>query len=76
MKIALIYNLRPAHAATPSLPDDIYTEWDEPETISAVRAALATAHEVVLIEDNNEAEARLVGSAPDIVFNIAEGLTL
>jgi len=74
MKIALIYNLRPAHAATPALPDDMYTEWDEPETISAVRAALATAHEVVLIEDNNEAEARLVGSAPDIVFNIAEGL--
>ena len=49
MKIALIYNLRPAQAATPAWSDDLYAEWDEPETIAAVRAALATAHTVVLI---------------------------
>src|SRR2546428_520732 len=50
MKIALIYNLRPAQATMPAWPDDLYAEWDEPETIAAVRAALATAHEVLLIE--------------------------
>jgi D-alanine-D-alanine ligase len=75
MKIALIYNLRPAQATTPAWPDDLYAEWDEPETIAAVRAALATAHEVILIENNSEIEAGLRASAPDIVFNMAEGLT-
>jgi D-alanine-D-alanine ligase len=74
MKIALIYNLRPAHGTTPAWPDDLYAEWDEPETIAAVRAALATVHEVVLIENNSEVEAGLRASAPDIVFNMAEGL--
>ena len=74
MKVALIYNLRPARATTPAWPDDLYAEWDEPETIAAVRAALATAHEVVLIENNSEVEAGLRASAPDIVFNMAEGL--
>jgi D-alanine-D-alanine ligase len=74
MKIALIYNLRPAQATTPAWPDDLYAEWDEPETIAAVRAALATAHEVILIENNSEVEAALRASAPDIVFNMAEGL--
>ena len=73
MKIALIYNLRPAHAATCVLPDDMYAEWDEPGTIAAIQAALATDHEVVLIEDNSTVEACLRTSAPDIVFNIAEG---
>ncbi len=48
--------------------------WDEPDTIAAVQAALATTHEVVLIEDNSAVEACLRASAPDIVFNLAEGL--
>jgi len=73
MKVALAYNLRPAHA--PAWPADLYAEWDEPETIAAVQAALATAHEVVLIENNSAVEAALRASAPDIVFNMAEGLT-
>jgi D-alanine-D-alanine ligase len=75
MKIALVYNLRPVHATTSVWPHDLYAEWDEPETIAAVRAALATAHEVVLIENNTEVEAHLRTSAPDIVFNMAEGLS-
>jgi D-alanine-D-alanine ligase len=75
MKVALVYNLRPAQATTAAWPDDLYAEWDEPETIAAVRAALATEHEVVLIENNSEVEAGLGASAPDIVFNMAEGLS-
>ena len=75
MKIALTYNLRPAHAAMGAMPNDLYAEWDEPTTITAIQAALANTHEVILIEDNSEAEARLLASAPDIVFNVAEGLT-
>jgi len=73
MKIALTYNLRPAHAVTRVPADDMYAEWDEPGTIAAIQAALATDHEVVLIEDNSTVEGCLRASAPDIVFNIAEG---
>src|SRR5262245_36196856 len=75
MKVALTYNLRPATATGSALQDDTSVEWDEPDTIAAVQAALATAHEVVLIEANGELAARLRASAPDIVFNIAEGLS-
>src|SRR5919202_2721492 len=75
MKVALVYNLRPVRATMPAWPHDLYAEWDEPETIAAVRTALATAHEVVLIENNREVEAGLRASAPDIVFNMAEGLS-
>src|SRR5712691_13149086 len=74
MKIALIYNLRPVTATGSALPDDTYAEWDEPDTIAAMQAALAAVHEVVLIEDNSEVATRLRASAPDIVFNLAEGL--
>src|SRR5262245_8291303 len=75
MKVALTYNLRPVTTAVSALQDDTYAEWDEPATIAAVQAALAAVHEVVLIEDNSELAARLRTSAPDIVFNLAEGLT-
>src|SRR5215468_4788576 len=75
MKVALTYNLRPMSATGSALADDTYIEWDEPATIAAVQAALAAAHEVVLIEDNDELAARLRASAPDIVFNMAEGLS-
>ena len=75
MKVALTYNLRPVTAAGSALPDDTYVEWDEPDTIAAVQAALAAAHQVALIEDNSALEARLRACAPDIVFNLAEGLT-
>ena len=74
MKVALIYNLRPTQVAMPAWLDDRYAEWDEAETIAAVQAALATAHEVVLIENNREVEAGLHASAPALVFNMAEGL--
>src|SRR5262245_44095040 len=75
LKVALVYNLRPAYALPPSWPADLYAAWDEPETIAAVQAALATAYEVVLVENNSTVEAALRVSAPDIVFNMAEGLT-
>lgn len=71
MKIVLAYNLKPT-----SVPawDDTYAEWDDVETIEAVRDALATDHEVVLVEADAEVEHRIAQTAPDLVFNMAEGL--
>jgi D-alanine-D-alanine ligase len=54
--------------------DDIYAEWDGPETIDAVENALSQIGKVVRLEANEDFPARLRAARPDIVFNIAEGL--
>ena len=63
--------MKPATAAV----DDIYAEWDSPETISAVESALSGLGDVVRLEANAEFPQRLREARPDIVFNIAEGLS-
>lgn len=61
----------------PSVPhDDLYAEWDDIHTVKAVEQALASRHQVTLVEANLnafEAFRRLRGQV-DLVFNIAEGL--
>ncbi len=71
MKIALTYNLKPAST---QVWDDTYAEWDDAETIEAVRNALAPGHDVVLLEASTEMAGQIVRVAPDLVFNMAEGL--
>jgi len=53
---------------------DLYAEWDEPATIDAVAAALATVGEVIRLEATEGFPERLRAARPDFVFNIAEGL--
>ena len=55
--------------------DDRYAEWDTPETIDAVARALSAFGKVVRLEATAEFPERLRTERPDIVFNIAEGLT-
>jgi D-alanine-D-alanine ligase len=55
--------------------DDIYAEWDAPETIAAVERALAGIGEVIRLEANADFPQALREARPDIVFNMAEGLT-
>jgi D-alanine-D-alanine ligase len=50
-------------------------EWDTPETINAVKEALQERHEVVLIDAGDDAYALLQKTRPEIVFNIAEGIS-
>ena len=54
--------------------DDMFAEWDSPETIDAVASALAAYGEVIRLEATAEFPERLRAEHPDIVFNIAEGL--
>jgi D-alanine-D-alanine ligase len=56
-----------------SVYSDAQAEWDAPETIAAVRNALAERHEVILIDAGNDAYSELQRTRPDIIFNIAEG---
>lgn len=83
MRIAFVFNLReestvssddpPSEPPDPS-PADIYAEWDDFHTISAVEKALATRHQVCLIKADLDAFERLRQLRPELVFNIAEGL--
>jgi D-alanine-D-alanine ligase len=57
-----------------SAPDDIYAEWDSPETIAAVERALSAFGEVIRLEATPDFPQRLRDARPDIVFNMAEGL--
>lgn len=53
---------------------DVYAEWDDEETISAVEEAIKKAgHEVIRIEADENAFEKLRSVKPDIVFNMAEG---
>lgn len=59
-----------------SLPDDRFAEWDDIHTVRAVERALASRHQVTLVDADLDAFAtfrRLRGQV-DLVFNIAEGL--
>src|SRR2546428_8476467 len=62
---------------TPSVPcaDDAYAEWDSPDTVAAVDRALSGLGEVVRLEARADFPQRLREVRPDIVFNMAEGLT-
>lgn len=86
MHIALSFNLKgdavgrleePAEPPSepPDLPvDDLLAEWDDIHTIRAVEAALASRHQVTLVEANLDAFETYRRLRPDLVFNIAEGL--
>ena len=57
-----------------SATDDVYAEWDSPETIDAVERALSGLGEVIRLEATPDFPQRLRDTRPDIVFNMAEGL--
>ena len=61
-------------AAAAAASDDEFAEWDGPETIAAVEAALAELGEVVRLEATPDFPERLRAERPDIVFNMAEGI--
>lgn len=78
MKVGLTFNMRrgePEDAQEPpgSIGGEVQAEWDTPETIEAVRNALAERHEVIPIDAAEDAYTALAKTRPDIVFNIAEG---
>jgi D-alanine-D-alanine ligase len=82
LRIGLAYNQRPA-AITPdrdaalsppaTLTTDQFVEWDELETIAAVRGALSALGEVILLEAVGDFPRRLADARVDLLFNMAEG---
>ncbi|MFQ5441811.1 MAG: ATP-grasp domain-containing protein [Thermodesulfobacteriota bacterium] len=76
MRVGLTYNLKREVKDTEGLPEDFYAEFDDQETVESVRDAILTRHEeVVMIEADEDAYEKLRRTRPDIVFNMAEGLS-
>lgn len=69
MRVALLHNVNRGQ-------NEHEAEFDSPYTIDAVQKALATRHEVELVEATRDISswvARLNATRPDLVFNVAEG---
>ena len=74
MRVALTYNAKSEDTVYSGRPPDYYAEWDDMETIAAVRDALLEKHgEVHLVLADVEAYEKLRRLKPGIVFNMAEG---
>jgi D-alanine-D-alanine ligase len=73
-RVGLIFNLR-APTPTPNNVDEHTAEYDSPETVQAIKQAIASyGHEVVELEATPELSALLPPSGIDVAFNIAEGI--
>jgi len=77
MKVGLTYNLKRGEPEEgqdpPSTVRESQAEWDDQETIDAVRQALAARHEVIPIDAAVDPFNTLKDTRPQIVFNMAEG---
>ena len=73
MKVALLFNEKPAHAEA-DLPDDTYEEYDEPATVCHIAAALRRLDVTVEpVPADRRLPSRLEEGRFDFAFNIAEG---
>lgn len=78
MKVALLYNQKPpVSSEAERYVSDEFAEWDNPETIEAITAALRERHEVVPIDCHPEKVRDIIDvllhERPDICFNVVEG---
>ena len=74
-RVALIYNLKYNVPVEADAPPDALAEYDSVETVQALEdALLAGGHQVIPLEGDETLLDTLRQAAPDICFNIAEGL--
>ena len=73
VRVGFTYNMKRVDSKA---GNDAEAEYDPPETIDAIRAAIESlGHEVVPLEATRELPQRLAEAKVDLVFNIAEGLS-
>jgi D-alanine-D-alanine ligase len=76
MKIGIAYNLRQEEKTDSKLPVDNDEEFDSPDTIDAIGSVLEGAgHQVVKLGYGRDFVTALLDDPPDLVFNIAEGVS-
>jgi len=75
LRVGLTYNLKHHVAVESDAPPDALAEYDSIETIHALKdALLAGGHRVIPLEADRTLVDTVRRAAPDICFNIAEGL--
>jgi D-alanine-D-alanine ligase len=75
MRVGLSYDLKEAIPQRPDIPEDALEEYDLPETIIALVAAIESlGHSIVRLGGGKELINNILRQQVDIVFNIAEGL--
>ncbi len=71
LRVALTYNMKRIDTTS----SDAEAEFDSPKTIQSITAAIESyGHTVVPLEATPDLPRALPAAAPDVVFNIAEGL--
>jgi D-alanine-D-alanine ligase len=76
MRIGIAYNLRDEVPDIPGVPVDHAEEFDSPATIEALELVLASAgHTVERLGFGRPFLERMLADPPELVFNIAEGLS-
>ena len=75
-KVAVLANIKDDNQPKPEgVPPDAFADYDHIETIDAIRAAIETdGHKTVFIQADRELPYALRAEAPDLCFNLAEGL--
>ncbi|MBF0545336.1 MAG: D-alanine--D-alanine ligase [Candidatus Riflebacteria bacterium] len=75
MKLALACNCGGRYSAKPSDPEDLYEEFDSPETLEQIANELsAFGHTVDILEADRTFPSALENGKYEFVFNISEGL--
>lgn len=74
-RVAVIANVRGQSAPTDHQAEDAGAEFDKPETIQAIQAAIESeGHSTIFLQADASLPGELQRFYPDICFNIAEGL--
>jgi len=75
VRIGLSYDLKKAVSLGAVHPEDALEEYDSPETVDRIAAAIrARGHDVVMLGGGKGFLHRILHERVDLVFNIAEGL--
>src|SRR4030042_2474838 len=75
MEIGLAYDLKDTVISPTRSPEDALEEYDSPETVEAITAAIESlGHSVIKLGGGKEFIANILQSDLDFVFNICEGL--
>jgi D-alanine-D-alanine ligase len=74
MRIGIAFDLKSDFEAASGAPEDALEEYDSPATVEAIERALAArGHSVVRLGGGRRFLAAVLGSPPELVFNISEG---
>jgi D-alanine-D-alanine ligase len=75
MKIGLSYDIKQQATGIEGMPEDAFEEYDSPETVEALAAAISShGHTVLKLGGGSGLLKNVLENRPDLVFNIAEGL--